>query len=79
MKTIPYKDVSLVKVTSERGCWGCYFLSDEMGCHCPEYFECGHYEVFMQVSRQGLKKTDQAKEMISNCVCHEVVNNCDAE
>lgn len=59
--TIPYKQTELTLTASDKGCWGCYFLSKEMGCHCPSYLECESFKIFSEVE----------KAEISDVVCHE--------
>ncbi|MFA5195210.1 MAG: hypothetical protein WC401_05370 [Bacteroidales bacterium] len=65
MKTIPYKQTELTLIPSDKGCWGCYFLSKEMGCHCPRYLEC--------TSRQVFSEVEKCEISLSDVVCHEDV------
>lgn len=58
---IPYKYAKLTLTPSNKGCWGCYFLSEQMGCHCPSYLECENFKIFTEVE----------KAKLSDVVCQE--------
>jgi len=61
--TIPYKQTELTLIPSDKGCWGCYFLTGNICCNCPRYLECTSRQVFAEVEKCEIS--------LSDVVCHE--------